>query len=460
MIRYRPLFQVHISHDYFRNVGDVIFEAQPQSARAALAGLFSVDQFLDIVPDALTQATLRGHKMIFRQTTTGFLVAVQLDVAAPDMRPAIPPATDFALRFALRAADPRFTNYTELGSAGTSFLRFSNNSQNRVAATNFLSLRTAGFDATRRYVAGETRAQASGGTFDLFVALRDTGPFAAPMTADWRRIPEDTFDPTASYRTGDLVLSANQLFRALTDAPGSDLTNAAEWQPAGTLANQYAGGADAARLVGALFDLDLTTAALPQATIRVFRDSQPVPVTAQVFVAGQGVLGRVQVDLRTLPPGPYSYDVLDAALAPVATMSGDVYLSPRARAEGWLGVIDIGLASADFALFNANGTLRDVRYTLRFLNRATRWRYIFPAAQAVGTGAEVALEAGSDRHLVTAEPRPLTRFGSGARLQADDPATTTTSEEVLLPLPEVNRIRRQNAEWFSETHLPNLTVGP
>jgi hypothetical protein len=101
-----------------------------------------------------------------------------------------------------------------------------------------------------------------------------------------------------------------------------------------------------------------------------------------------------------------------------------------------------------------------VRYALRFLNRATRWRYVFPAAQAVGAGAEVALEVGSDRLLVTPSPRPLTRFGSGVRLQADVAATTTVSEEILLPLPEPNRIRRQNAEWFSETHLPNLTVGP
>ena len=60
---------------------------------------------------------------------------------------------------------------------------------------------------------------------------------------------------------------------------------------------------------------------------------------------------------------------------------------------------------------------------LRFLNRATRWRYIFPSAQQVGTGAEVAVEAGNNRILVTPAPRPLTRFGIGSRLQADSAAT-------------------------------------
>jgi hypothetical protein len=460
MIRYRTLFQVDIAHDYFLSRGDVVFEAQAARARDALGRLYRVGQFLEITPDAATLGVLRGHRMIFRQTDTGFLVAVQLDVTAPDIRPAVPPGPDFSLSFSLRSTDGRFANYTELGAAGGDFLRFSNASQNRVAGRNFLSLPTPGFNAARRYVAGETRAQVNGTTFDLFVALRDTGPGAAPVAADWRRIPADTFDPAQAYQVNDLVLSVNRLFRALVNNPGADLTNATNWQPAGTLANQYAGTTDAALLAGALLDLDLGAAALSRATIRVFRSGQTSPAAEQTFVAGQGVLGRVQVDLRGLAPGPYTYEVLDSVLVPVAGAGRSIYLSPPARAEGWLGVIDIGLAGGDFALLNTDGTLRDARYALRFLNRATRWRYIFPAAQAVGTGAEVALEPGSDRRMVTAVPRPLTRFGNGVRLQADNAATATVSEELLLPAPEPDRIRRQNAEWFSETHLPNLTVGP
>jgi len=56
--------------------------------------------------------------------------------------------------------------------------------------------------------------------------------------------------------------------------------------------------------------------------------------------------------------------------------------------------------------------------------------------QIVGTGAEVAPEAGDGSILVTGSPRPLTQFGFGSRLQTDDPATTTVSEEVLLPAPD------------------------
>ena len=56
----------------------------------------------------------------------------------------------------------------------------------------------------------------------------------------------------------------------------------------------------------------------------------------------------------------------------------------RLQRENWFGVIEIGIGAADFALLNADGTLRSPRYVLRFLNRSTRWRYIFPSAQSVG----------------------------------------------------------------------------
>jgi hypothetical protein len=398
--------------------------------------------------------------MIFRPTDTGFMVAVQLDMSAPDIRPAIPPAADFNLTFVLRVKDARFANYTELGAVGTGFVRFGNDSQNTVAGVNYLSRRIAAFDAARRYVAGDTRIEPAGSTFDLFLALRDTGPTAAPVAADWRRIPADTFDAALAYQAGAVVLSANQLFRALVNNPGSNLNNPADWQPVGLLGNQYVSAADNALQVARLYNLDIGGAALSQATARVFRANGADMASEQQFSVAQGVLGQVQIDLRSLDPGPYRVEVLDGALVAVPGLGGAIYLAPAARTQGWFGVIDIGPGTGGFALLNVNGTLRAPRYALRFLNRSTRWRYIFPAAQTVGTGAEVAPEAGSDRILVTAAPRPLTLFGAGSRLQADDASTPAVSEEVLLPAPEANRIRRQNAEWYSEIHVSNLTVGP
>jgi hypothetical protein len=194
--------------------------------------------------------------------------------------------------------------------------------------------------------------------------------------------------------------------------------------------------------------------------VQLFRPNDAVAVREEAFEVAAGVVGRVQVDLRELAPGPYRVEVLDDTDTLVAGRGFPVYLSPEASTRGAFGVIEIGRGTGDFALLAADGSLRAPRYVLRFLNRATRWRYIFPAAQAVGSGADVAAEAGNSRVLVTTAPRPLTRFGPGSRLQADSAATPAASEEILLPAPEVNRIRRETTGWYSETHVPNLTVGP
>lgn len=460
MNRYRTLFQVEIAHDYFLSRGPVVFEALTADEQASLSGLWAGAPALEIVPDAATQAVLRGLKMIFRAEAGGFFVAVQVDPAAPDLRPQVPPAADLALRFWLRPTDARFANYTELGPATTGFYRFGNDSQNAVAGTQFLSLRVPAFDTARRYVAGEAYAQASGATFDLFVALRDTGPSAAPVAADWTRLPADTFDATATYRQGAVVLAANRLFQARVNGPGTNLANAADWQPMGTLGNQYATVADATLPVSGLFNLDIADAALAQASVQVLRPGDPAAVMETAFVADGGTLADVQLDLRALRPGPYRLVLLDAARAVVPGHGLAIYVMPGAAPRAPFGVVEIGVGSGDFALFNPDGSLRAPRYVLRLLNRASRWRYIFPAAQAVGAGAEVAVEGGDDRILVTGAPRPLTRFGIGARLQADVAATPAVSEEILLPAPEANRIRLESAGWVSETYVANLTVGP
>jgi hypothetical protein len=458
MISYRPLFDVDIAHDYFLSRGDVVLEAQSDVDRAALADLYSVGDFLEVFPDEATISLLAGHKMLFRTTAAGFRVVVRLDPSAPDTRPMVPPADDLTLTFVLRLTDTRFANYTELGPLTTGFYRFGNDSQNRTAGVNFLSRRASTFATTRRYVAGEVFVETAAPTFNLFVALRDTGPSATAIPADWRRIPADTFSTTATYRAGALVLSGNALFRALIDSPGTDLTNAAQWQPAGVLANQYVTVADAVVSVSSLFDLDVSDLAVPHAIVRVFVPTATAAAIEQTFVAEQGTLSRVQVDLRALAPGPYKVEIVGGAGTVLRAFA--CHLAPAARSESWFGVIEIGTGAGDFALLNADGTLRSPRYVLRFLNRATRWRYIFPSTQAVGSGGDVAPDAGDNRILVTAAPRPLTRFGSGSRLQADSATTPAVSEEILLPAPDVKQIRRENAEWFSETYAPNFTVGP
>ena len=450
-MRYGILFEVEIVHDHFLNLGSRVHEALDDEPAAALRRGYSLPGLLDVRPTAETRPRLAGQQLLFKATGNGFRVGVRLDPQAAGDLPMVPQASDLRLRFALTATDAAFHNYTALAEAAPGFYLFGNNSANEAAGGRFLSLPVPPFDSARSYEAGEVRAEPAAGVIDLFQAVRDTGPAATPVPADWQRIPPDTFDAGTTYTTGSVVLSANRLFRARVDGPGADLNNAADWEPLGFLANQYVTRADGRALRPSLFDLDVSAAGLPQAIVRLTAPGAASPAWEESFTAESGNLESVQLDLRSLVPGAYRLDVLDAALAAVAALGADLYVDDQAVRQGWLGVIEIGPGSGDLALLDGTGALRSPRYTLRFLNRPTRWRYVFPDPQPAGTGAEVAVEGSDPRILVTAAPRPLTRHGSGVRLQDD-------LQLVLLPEPGVERIRRQADQWFSEIHTSNRTI--
>ena len=127
------------------------------------------------------------------------------------------------------------------------------------------------------------------------------------------------------------MLSGNSLFRALVNNPGTDLTNAVQWQPAGVLGNQYVTVADALLPVSSLLDLDISDLAVSQATVRAFFAAGTVAATEQMFTAEQGTLGRVQVDLRGLTEGPYRVEIVGASAAVLRGFT--CYLAPGAGAR-------------------------------------------------------------------------------------------------------------------------------
>ncbi len=454
-MRYGILFEVEMPHDYYLNSGRVIHEALADDQRDAANRHYSTATYLDVIPTQRTLSRLAGHRLVYKTTANGFIVGVELDSSALDDRPAVPPDADFRLAFALRVNDPLFFNYTALSAPADSIYRFGNDSGNEMAGGRHLTTPVAGYDTTRSYQASELYAAAAGPTVDLFHAVRDTGPAGAPVTADWERIPVDTHDSAASYTTGAVVLSANLLYRALVDGPGTNLNNTVEWDQFAVLANQYVSHTDRIELRPSVFNLDLGPASLSQAMVRLFRPGQVAPIFEESFTAASGNLGPVQLDLRHLVSGLYNLIVVDVGLVTVPGFDFNVYIDSTAARENWFGVIEIGAGSGDLALLDGTGVLRSPRYSLRFLNRATRWRYIFPEGQPIGTGADVSPEDPEGRILVTDLPHPLTRYGTGLRLWADDTLTPSVSEAVLLPEPEAKRIRRQNAQWFSEIHMSN-----
>lgn len=454
-MRYGVFCELEVLHDFFVNSGDIVFEALGHRRTHTAFQQYSADTFLRISPTRNTVSVLSGHKLVYKSTGRGFIIGVQLDDSALDDRPAIPPGPDFRLSFSLSIVDPLFFNYSAIPEHTGSIFRFGNESGNEMAGGRHLTAPVAAYDTARRYSASDLYSEPSGNTVNLFRAIRDTGPAGAPVTADWVRVPANTHDPAATYTTGAIVLSANELFEALVDGPGTDLTIATDWDPAGTLANQYVSRADLVDLKPHVFDMDLTAGAVPEATARVFRPGQATEVYEQSFSAESGNLTRVQLDLRHLAAGRYSLVFLDGGLAPIPGLGGDIYVDSEAFARRWFGVIEIGQGSGDLALLDGTGALRSPNYSLRFLNQATRWRYLFPETQTVGAGSDVSAEDAAGRILLSDDSHPLTRYGTGLRLRADNIATPGASEQVLLPEPEANRIRKENSQWFSEIQMSN-----
>lgn len=462
MTRYAVLFEVEIGHDFSLNQGEIVHEALSLEQQQQVMAQSSRDRWLSITPTAATAPTLAGQQMLFKTTTSGFLVGVKLDPTA-DLQPFISLPSGFQLTFALQVTDPYFFNYTALTSDTLPFYWFSNASNNRVAGQQFLSLPVPPFDPNRAYRADDLYSEPAGDTMNLFRALQDTGPvelLETPISGHWVRIPADTFDPSSGYNAGTIVLVDNQTYRALQQTgAGSDVTNASLWEPIATLANQYVTEADTLPLRPPQFNLDLSPAALSEATVQLFRRDSSTAAWEQMFEVEDGVLETVQLTLGRLTPDRYRLEVLNDALTPLPELGFEFYLDGTAVRDRWLGVITIGLGSGEFALLDDSGQVRSPRYRLRFLNRASRWRYRFPNDQTLPAGADIALESPDNNQVwVTAQPRPLTRYGTGLLLRADNPDTDDVSEEMFLPQPSINRIQRQEAQWYSDIYLANLPV--
>lgn len=455
MSRYAKLFEVRILHDYHLNLGQILYEALDEELRTGIDNKYAIQDILQIKPAAETVKKMAGYHMLYRQTAQGFFVGIKLDSTAIDNQPAIPLADDLNLRFYIRIKDPRFVNYTALPTDAPRFYHFANAGGNESAEQLFLSLPVAAYDADRQYQANEIYATPAGGTFDLFRAIRDTGPSASPVAEDWEQFPADTLDNQTTYSEGDLALSDNTILRALQDDPGN---NPNHWETVMVLPNQYVTRADSLLLQAVRFTLDVSSLAIPQATVRIYRTGELTPVWEQLYSSASGNLQALNIDLTPLRSGRYRLELLDDSLSVVTAQGYAFYLDRQAEYEGWFGVIEIGNGSGNHSLLDGGNVLRSPLYNIRFLNRTSRWRYIFPHDQAVGSGAEVAPEDSDNRILITDEPRPLTLFGQGALLQTDLPGPPSISEEVILPRPETNRIRYQNAQWFSEIHMSNLPL--
>ncbi len=454
MSRYAQLFDVKIEHAYHLNFGGTPHAALNDDVRDYLARLYSSKKTFSIFPSAETVKTLSGYRMIFKETNTGFIVAVETGDAN---QPKVSLDARFLLRFGFSLKDKAFANYTALPRRNDGLFSFSNNSGN-TAADNYLSRPVADFNPSKVYEAGELYLRSVPPDDGLFQAVRDTGPAVSPIVGDWVEIPSDTYDATETYTAGDIVLQDYSVYRALVNGPGVDLSNVSDWELIRLLANQYVTDDDYFTLYGERLNLDISSAAISEASIFVYRVDTSEEIHQAQFIAESGTLGMLPLELVNLPAGVYRLEVRDSTDSVLSELDQEFYLDPEAINKDWFATIDIEVGNGSFSLINGSGELLNPSYLIDFLSRSTRWRYVFPGPQTIGAGAQVVQEDLVGEVLVTDAPRPLTLFGEGVLLQTDSIATPTVLEEIILPKPKVNRIRYQESQWYSEIHLSNLPI--
>ena len=116
---YQPLFEVHLLHRYFLNVGLTEFDQDPtapavQAARRA----YDVRQYLRLEPSPATRELLRNQRLLFRPTPEGFVVLMATTLfynsfgqqEVPQVP--LPTAADFV--FLVHLTDPAFYLYSIL----------------------------------------------------------------------------------------------------------------------------------------------------------------------------------------------------------------------------------------------------------------------------------------------------------------------------------------------------------
>lgn len=125
-IKYKPLFEVRIFHQYFLNKGTSDFFSMSEADKEKQLAGYKVSKFFLVVPTAKSRNLLAGQHLVFSLTNTGFMIWVQVS-DENDVVPLISLDDALELTFLLQPLNHTFINYTNLtfSSAGKLFF-FSN----------------------------------------------------------------------------------------------------------------------------------------------------------------------------------------------------------------------------------------------------------------------------------------------------------------------------------------------
>ncbi|MEO1418147.1 MAG: hypothetical protein AAFW00_22875 [Bacteroidota bacterium] len=427
-VSYRSFFTIDLLQEYYLSEENDLYDGDEDIQAAILRQqrlYYQVSKDLSMKPTSETVGLMKNYGLLLKAVPLGFFIGGRVRLRTDGSAiPFIPVDTPLVLRFSLTATNPFFANFTNLRMEKVPANRdryvyyFSNRAANVASVAdgedvNYLSTPIPGFDPERDYEAGELIVE--GGI--MREAVDDRGPAPSFIGGVWRDIYEDA-DPMPQFVTT----------------------------------------ADRTLLRPAIFDVDVTSAA-QEVIVVVVRDRQNVIVQQQTYTSETtGIpLETCTIDLTHVDPARYTLEVQTVGGTPFTDLGLDFYLDSALYLEGPLAIIecfhepDGSLGAYKWFDETDSNQLLSPRYTLRWKNRPTYWRYYLPADPASFVSPfldtfEISPGNAIDRILVSVDPIPLTAIGR--RIEA-----TIDGETRLLPNPGPRVIYPENGRLYSEVNL-------
>jgi len=412
---YRPLFVVHLDHDFALDRGEREFAALDEGDRSAILASHSIHDSLAIEPTAETRETLRRHRLRVRARPTGFAVhgAVRASTTAPGrfiLAEALPAEAE--LRFTIAVIRPAFLHEASLPTCDprTQALVFSTRT-GHVAEDGTLHLTAplAAFDPNRSYEAGERVLHTRDGQVALLQAESDAAAAAQPAVDRWVELPVPRFVAGTSYARDARVLHDGVVHAARRDGVLPAPPDADAWTALYT--PQLRTGVSAADRTSVLGRTTRVPLDPPQAFVTVtVRDRLGQTVLQERQVRSDAAaLTEAVVRLPAAPDGLYSLRVDGPDGAAIAGMPATFHLHDGAVP---LAFIEIAAGGGPLALLDGDGHLLAPEYHVRFRHRRAFWRYIFhgdldelPPADLAGYVQD---DAADPARYTTAGTHPLT----------------------------------------------------
>ncbi|HLV67283.1 MAG TPA: hypothetical protein VKY73_15785 [Polyangiaceae bacterium] len=445
-ILYRPFLHVHLWHDYALSRGHKPLAALSAESQARVLRDYSIHDHLLVSPTEETKRLLRGHRLVFRPTPTGFALYAAVEPSGPDAEPVLerPLDPDFVVRFTLDVRRPAFLLEANVPArpAGSVF-HFTNASDNSSGGVLHLSRPVPGFSATASYAAGDLVVDDADAPTTLFEAASDIDPAPAPTGERWLHLPAEPYVAGTTYEHGDLVVHGGTTYEAAADgelpAPPGSSWRALFQEALRTGVTR----ADLRLCVPPRFRFELGEE-VPYAEVRVLdRDGQTV-LTSRELRRDGAPLSAVEIDLTGRAPGSYTLSVSSPADTPLGGTPLPFELHPDALRGLPFAILEIAnLPSAP--LTDAEGRLTAPEYHLRFRNRHAYWRYVFQdgaESPPADTGELVQEDPTDPSRFVTRKPYPLS---AGV---VDLKAFAVTRK---LPNPTVRSLKKESGKYFQET---------